>query len=289
MSENSIRFVGNFHSITIHPSAKLEIGRWVEMRNFSSLDVFPGAQLKLGDSVFINEHCTIRCAHSISIGSGTMIGDGARIYDQDHLYSSYHIDHWGITKANISIGKDCWIGANAVITKGVTIGDNVIIGAGTVVTKDIPSNSTIHGTGNIIKTRYQSPYQVAILTFSDKIEHLSYLLEELPEVDFHIAAPTNISETLMAYNRFTNCHLYTRFSGPERTVSLLQQVGCYLDINAGAEVDNIVQQALSLSKPVFAFNTVAHQSDSRIKYFSSDSPEKMVDAIKEAFSLKFNE
>ena len=37
--------------------------------------------------------------------------------------------------------KNCWIGANVVILKGVTIGDNVIIGAGAVIHKDIPSNS----------------------------------------------------------------------------------------------------------------------------------------------------
>ena len=40
----------------------------------------------------------------------------------------------------VRIGKNCWIGAGAVILPGVTIGDNVVIGAGSVVTKDIPDN-----------------------------------------------------------------------------------------------------------------------------------------------------
>lgn len=40
----------------------------------------------------------------------------------------------------VHIGRNCWIGAGAVIVPGVTIGDNVVIGAGSVVTKDIPSN-----------------------------------------------------------------------------------------------------------------------------------------------------
>lgn len=38
------------------------------------------------------------------------------------------------------IGKNCWIGANAVILPGVTIGDNTVVGAGSVVTKDLPDN-----------------------------------------------------------------------------------------------------------------------------------------------------
>ena len=42
--------------------------------------------------------------------------------------------------APVTIGKNCWIGAGAVILPGVTIGDNSVIGAGSVVTKDIPQN-----------------------------------------------------------------------------------------------------------------------------------------------------
>ena len=40
----------------------------------------------------------------------------------------------------VRIGRNCWIGAGAVILPGVTIGDNTVIGAGSVVTKDIPAN-----------------------------------------------------------------------------------------------------------------------------------------------------
>ena len=40
----------------------------------------------------------------------------------------------------VHIGKNCWIGAGAIILPGVTIGDQVVVGAGSVVTKDLPSN-----------------------------------------------------------------------------------------------------------------------------------------------------
>lgn len=42
--------------------------------------------------------------------------------------------------APVCIGKNCWIGAGALIMPGVTIGDNTVVGAGSVVTKDLPSN-----------------------------------------------------------------------------------------------------------------------------------------------------
>lgn len=43
------------------------------------------------------------------------------------------------------VGRNCWIGAGAVIMPGVTIGDNSVIGAGSVVTKDIPANVVAYG------------------------------------------------------------------------------------------------------------------------------------------------
>lgn len=45
----------------------------------------------------------------------------------------------------VRIGKNCWIGAGALILPGVTIVDNSVIGAGSVVTKDIPCNSVAVG------------------------------------------------------------------------------------------------------------------------------------------------
>ena len=45
----------------------------------------------------------------------------------------------------VHIGKNCWIGAGAIIVPGVTIGDNVVIGAGSVVTKDIPDHVVAAG------------------------------------------------------------------------------------------------------------------------------------------------
>lgn len=41
----------------------------------------------------------------------------------------------------VTIGNDCWFGANVVVCPGVKIGDNCVIGAGSVMIKDIPSNS----------------------------------------------------------------------------------------------------------------------------------------------------
>jgi acetyltransferase-like isoleucine patch superfamily enzyme len=43
------------------------------------------------------------------------------------------------------IGKNVFLGANAVILPGVKIGDNVIIGAGSIVTHDVASDVVVAG------------------------------------------------------------------------------------------------------------------------------------------------
>lgn len=43
-----------------------------------------------------------------------------------------------ISKGNIIIGDDVWIGFGCIILSGVTIGQGAIIGAGSVVAKDVP-------------------------------------------------------------------------------------------------------------------------------------------------------
>ena len=45
----------------------------------------------------------------------------------------------------VTIGNDCWFGANVVVCPGVEIGDGCVIGAGSVVTKSIPSGTFAAG------------------------------------------------------------------------------------------------------------------------------------------------
>ncbi|WP_306460486.1 DapH/DapD/GlmU-related protein, partial [Streptococcus pneumoniae] len=57
------------------------------------------------------------------------------------------------TTAPIRVGRDCWIGSNVTILKGVTIGDNTIIRAGCLIRNDIPSNSVVYNNGNLFVKR----------------------------------------------------------------------------------------------------------------------------------------
>jgi acetyltransferase-like isoleucine patch superfamily enzyme len=47
--------------------------------------------------------------------------------------------------APIVIGDRAWIGARAIVLKGVTIGHDAVIGAGSVVTRDVPPRAVVGG------------------------------------------------------------------------------------------------------------------------------------------------
>ena len=52
------------------------------------------------------------------------------------------------------IGRDVWIGANAVILGGVTIGDGAVVAAGAVVTKDVEAGAIVAGVpAKVVKRR----------------------------------------------------------------------------------------------------------------------------------------
>lgn len=106
--------------------------------------VYPNGKLTLGHG-YINAGTQLRCMESITIGDGCAIGRNVLIMDFDAHEITYEDGSKNRITAPIHIGKHVWIGAGAIILKGVSIGDNAVIGAGSVVTKDVPANTVVAG------------------------------------------------------------------------------------------------------------------------------------------------
>jgi exopolysaccharide biosynthesis protein, acetyltransferase len=143
---------GTWNVFQIDRKASLIVGSNVVCRNFENFRV-PSGKLILHDGVFINNSCSFNCMERIEIGASTMMGEGVRFYDHDHVYTAEKIEKWQWTTTPIRVGRDCWIGSNVTILKGVTIGDNTIIGAGCLVRNDIPANSVVYNDGNLCVKR----------------------------------------------------------------------------------------------------------------------------------------
>jgi acetyltransferase-like isoleucine patch superfamily enzyme len=119
----------------------------------------PRARLILGEGVGISGSSICAMA-SIEIGEGSILGSGAMLIDND-FHSPGPEWTWGPALLEdarpIRVGRGVFIGARAIVLKGVTLGDRCIVGAGAVVTKDVPPGG--RAVGN--PARIISPAEVA--------------------------------------------------------------------------------------------------------------------------------
>lgn len=171
-SSSSPHFIGR--RVQVRNPGNLRIGRGVAFDNDVRISAFGGAGVSLGDSVSLGRFSLIESSAVISepgvgvtIGGHTAIGSNNTVWGQggvtigmyclfgpnvvivseDHNFESTDrpIKFQGSTRAPVSIGDDCWIGANSVITAGVTIGRGAIVAAGSVVTSDVEDFSVVGG------------------------------------------------------------------------------------------------------------------------------------------------
>lgn len=125
--------------------------------------VSQGAELLIGDRVHVNYQTTISVAKSVRIGDDTLIAGNVQIYDNiSHpLSPERRLRHDPFTldeSSPVVIGRNCWIGNQAIIMRGVTIGDNSIVAAGAIVTKSVPPNVLVAGNpARIIKSIEDEP------------------------------------------------------------------------------------------------------------------------------------
>lgn len=113
-----------------------------------------GTHVQIGDSFFANFNLTIQDDAPVTIGSNCRFGPNVTIVTPLHPLlpdeRNAIVDETGVSKAlcyakPVSIGDDCWLGANVVVCPGVTIGPGCVIGAGSVVIRDIPPYSLAVG------------------------------------------------------------------------------------------------------------------------------------------------
>lgn len=123
---------------------KLRVGKHVTFRNRFNLAIESG-RVEIGNNVFFNNDCSITALENIVIGDNCIFGENVKLYDHNHKYKNKNelIYNQGFSTGKITIGKNCWIGSNVVILKGVTIGDNSVIGAGVVLFKNVVSDAVV--------------------------------------------------------------------------------------------------------------------------------------------------
>lgn len=138
----SVLKIGHSFTACSHP-------KWNSLGVFQRViikTVSHGAQIIIGNHVGVSG-CTISATTSILIGNHVLLGSGCLITDSDaHPVDpdERRLGGGGVSKP-IVIEDDVFIGARAIVLKGVTIGKGSVIGAGTVVSKSISPYSIAVG------------------------------------------------------------------------------------------------------------------------------------------------
>ena len=102
----------------------------------------PRGRLLVGDDVFFNRGATVFAAELVEIGDHTRIADHVTIHDTDFHEVEQDAP---VRTAPVRIGRNVWIGRNAVVLPGVTIGDHAVVAAGSIVTRDVPGRVLVAG------------------------------------------------------------------------------------------------------------------------------------------------
>ncbi|WP_201447988.1 accessory Sec system glycosylation chaperone GtfB [Streptococcus halichoeri] len=123
-------------------------------------------------------------------------------------------------------------------------------------------------------------HKAFILTNSDQIEGLQTLVEQLPQLDFHIAAYTEMSPRLLAFEDQANVSLYPN-STRKLVLEKFKDCGLYLDINHYNEVDHSIRQAFEEGALILSFANTVHQPDFLAPQHIFEQPDQMVSCLQE--------
>ena len=154
-------FIGNGADLIQHPDGgALNLGDRVCIERCSHLVTANGGSITIGHFTSIGAHCELMAyLANIRIGDHVMIGSNCRFYPYDHGTSPGipMQQQLLVTKGDIVIEDDVWVGTGAILLSGVHIGRGAVVAAGTVVTKNVAPGLIVGGNpARIIKCRDES-------------------------------------------------------------------------------------------------------------------------------------
>ncbi len=105
------------------------------------LECWRGAQIRIGGGTYLNRNTEIVAAESVTIGRDCKIGRDVLVMDTDQ----HALPGAELRIEPVVIEDRVWIGARAIVLKGVRIGHDSVVGAGAIVTRDVPPRTVVAG------------------------------------------------------------------------------------------------------------------------------------------------
>lgn len=145
---------------TVSQGVAFRVANWLFRSNVSG-DTVVGEHSYVARSALITRS---RIGRYCSIAPGAMVGLGEHNHQSVTTSTIFVFEAYDrLTSEPCILENDIWVGAGAVIVRGVTVGNGAVIAAGAVVTKNVPAFAIVGGVpAKVIKYRFPSDIRIAI-------------------------------------------------------------------------------------------------------------------------------
>lgn len=105
-----------------------------------------GGAIRIGAHGHVGIGAVIIARDAITVGADALLSQYVAIRDHDHgIAGDGPYRSQPAPVASVRIGHNVWLGTKATVLKGVTIGDDCVVGANAVVTRDLPAGQLAVG------------------------------------------------------------------------------------------------------------------------------------------------
>mgnify|MGYP006156949947 FL=1 len=129
--------------------------------------------VKIGENTWVGPYTILDgSGGKISIGKYCSISTGVQIYSHNSVNWSLTGGKADLKKKSVSIGDNCYIGPNSIITMGSKIGKGSVIGAFSLIKSTIPPNSIVFGNPGKIIGKTSIKEKIVKFHYFDKIKEV---------------------------------------------------------------------------------------------------------------------
>lgn len=116
-----------------------------------------GGRLEIGENSNIGSGCFVGTTNRLTLGKNVLVAHNGYIGGGRYSYERLDVPIMNqemVSKGEQTIGDNVWLGANVIVLDGVDVGRECVIGAGAVVTKSVPDYSIAVGVpARVIRSR----------------------------------------------------------------------------------------------------------------------------------------
>ena len=131
--------------VELHGTRNVRIGRDALVYPGVTLETQGQGVIEIGDGVVLSRGVHIVAFERVTLADGVMIGEYSSLRDANHRRSETSVRHSGHEAAPIDIGRNAWIGRGVTVLMGATLGENCVVAANAVVTRAVAAGSVVAG------------------------------------------------------------------------------------------------------------------------------------------------